>query len=147
MTTDAMFQIVNMIALAGWLALLLAWALPVWAERIAGLLLPALLSVGYAGLVLGFWSRAEGGFGSLGAVMQLFTMPEIALAGWIHYLAFDLFVGAWEVRTARREGIAFLLVAPCLVLTFLFGPAGFLGFTALRAARAAQRGVAAEVRQ
>ena len=147
MTTDAMFQIVNMIALAGWLALLLAWALPVWAERIAGLLLPALLSVGYAGLVLGFWSRAEGGFDSLGAVMQLFTMPEIALAGWIHYLAFDLFVGAWEVRTAHREGIAFLLVVPCLVLTFLFGPAGFLAFTALRAARAAQRGVAAEVRQ
>lgn len=138
MTTDAMFQIVNMIALAGWLALLLAWALPVWAERIAGLLLPALLSVGYAGLVLGFWSRAEGGFDSLAAVMQLFTMPEIALAGWIHYLAFDLFVGAWEVRTARREGIAFLLVVPCLVLTFLFGPAGFLLFTGLRAARATQ---------
>ena len=72
----------------------------------------------------------------------LFTSPEIALAGWIHYLAFDLFVGAWEVRTARREGIAFLLVLPCLALTFLFGPAGFLVFSMLRAARATQLNVA-----
>ena len=78
--------------------------------------------------------------------MALFTMPEIALAGWIHYLAFDLLVGAWEVRTARREGIAFLLVLPCLALTFLFGPAGFLAFSALRAARLAQRGVAGAAR-
>ena len=78
--------------------------------------------------------------------MALFTMPEIALAGWIHYLAFDLLVGAWEVRTARREGIAFLLVLPCLALTFLFGPAGFLAFSALRAARAAQRGVGGAAR-
>ena len=71
--------------------------------------------------------------------MQLFTQPEIALAGWIHYLAFDLFIGAWEVRTARAERIPFLLVVPCLALTFLFGPAGYLAFTALRGARAAIR--------
>ena len=66
--------------------------------------------------------------------MALFTSPEIALAGWVHYLAFDLLVGAWEVRTAQREGLAFLLVLPCLLLTFLFGPAGFLLFNALRIA-------------
>lgn len=69
--------------------------------------------------------------------MQLFTQPEIALAGWVHYLAFDLLIGAWEVRTARAERIPFLVVIPCLALTFLFGPAGYLAFTALRAARAA----------
>ena len=62
---------------------------------------------------------------------------ESALAGWTHYLAFDLFIGAWEVRTARAERIPFLAVVPCLALTFLFGPAGYLAFSALRAARAA----------
>ena len=46
--------------------------------------------------------------------MPLFTSPEIALAGWIHYLAFDLFIGAWEVRTARAERIPFLLSSPAL---------------------------------
>ncbi len=144
MASDAIFRAAGMAAMAGWLALLLSWAIPVWADRIAGMILPALLSVAYAGLVLGYWSRAEGGFGSLDEVMALFTGREIALAGWLHYLAFDLFVGAWEVRTARREGIAFLLVVPCLVLTFLFGPAGFLAFAGLRAAGATRRTVAAE---
>jgi len=45
----------------------------------------------------------------------------------------DLFVGAWIARTARAEGFAHLLVLPCLVLTYLFGLAGLLVFTALRA--------------
>ena len=135
MSNDAVFGIANLLALAGWVALLLGFRFPVWAERIAGLAVPLLLSVAYAGLILAFWTRAPGGFSTLPDVMALFTMPEIALAGWLHYLAFDLLVGAWEVRTARREGIGFLLVAPCLVLTFLFGPAGFLLFSALRLAR------------
>ncbi len=142
MAAETVFQVVNMLALLGWVALALAWVAPVWAERVAGLSVPVLLAVAYSGLVLAFWTRAPGGFGSLGEVMALFTMPEIALAGWIHYLAFDLFVGAWEVRTARREGIGFLFVLPCLVLTFLFGPAGFLLFSTLRAARATQRSAA-----
>ena len=135
MTNDLVFQTASTLALAGWAVLVLGWRAPVWSQRIAGLVLPLLLSVAYAGLILAFWTRAPGGFGSLPEVMALFTLPEIALAGWIHYLAFDLLVGAWEVRTARREGIAFLLVLPCLALTFLFGPAGFLLFSALRAGR------------
>jgi hypothetical protein len=142
MDSEVVFGAVNMLALAGWAALVLGWRWPVWSQRVGGIAVPLLLAVAYAGLVLAFWSRAPGGFGSLAEVMALFTMPEIALAGWIHYLAFDLFVGAWEVRTARREGIAFLLVLPCLVLTFLFGPAGFLLFLMLRAATATRLDVA-----
>jgi hypothetical protein len=135
MTPDTLFQLANPLALAGWIVLALSPLAPRAADRIAGLAIPAVLSVAYAGLILAFWSGAAGGFGSLPEVMALFTMPEIALAGWIHYLAFDLLIGAWEVRTARREGIPHVLVLPCLGLTFLFGPAGFLLFLALRAAR------------
>jgi len=64
--------------------------------------------------------------------MVLFETPAIALAGWLHYLAFDLFIGAWQVRTARTASIPHLLILPCLALTFLFGPAGLLCFFALR---------------
>ena len=64
--------------------------------------------------------------------MALFTQPEVALAGWLHYLAFDLFVGAWETRVGREERIPHLLVIPCLLLTFMFGPIGFVAFLALR---------------
>lgn len=137
MNPDDIFRIGNMTAMAGWLVLLASPFAPKLADRMSGLAIPALLSVAYAGLVLAFWSGAPGGFDSLPNVMLLFTKPEIALAGWIHYLAFDLLIGGWEVRTARAERIPFLLVVPCLALTFLFGPAGYLAFSALRAARAA----------
>lgn len=138
MSPDTIFQAANALAIAGWVALLLAPVAPALADRVAATAIPLLLAVAYAGIVLAFWSRATGGFGSLAAVMALFRDPWIALAGWLHYLAFDLFVGAWSVRTARREGIAFALVVPCLALTFLFGPAGLFAFATLRAARVAR---------
>jgi hypothetical protein len=132
MTPDALFQITNPLALLGWMALALSPLAPRAALAVAGVAIPLLLSVAYAGLVLAFWSGAPGGFGTLADVQLLFTDPNIALAGWVHYLAFDLFVAAWATRTAREEGIPHLFLLPCLVLTFLFGPAGFLAFTALR---------------
>ncbi|MEZ4218971.1 MAG: ABA4-like family protein [Myxococcota bacterium] len=54
------------------------------------------------------------------------------LAGWVHYLCFDLFVGAWIVREARR-----IDVAPRVELLFawLLGPLGLLLFLARRARR------------
>jgi hypothetical protein len=139
MELEILFQAGSMAALAGWLSLLTSPWIPAWADRVSETAIPLLLSVAYAALVMAFWSGAAGGFDSLANVMRLFGMPEIALAGWLHYLAFDLFVGAWEVRTARAEGIAFPLVVPCLALTFMLGPAGFLTFAALRAAHGLAR--------
>lgn len=137
MTADphVLIQVAGPLALLGWLALVLA---PRLADPVAALVIPALLAVGYTALILVHWAEAPGGFGSLAEVMALFTDPGIALAGWVHYLAFDLFVGAWITRTARAEGIAHLLILPCLALTFLFGPAGLLAFTALRETFAAR---------
>ena len=64
--------------------------------------------------------------------MKLFTNEWATLAGWIHYLAFDLFVGAWEVKDAQEKNISHWFVIPCLILTFLFGPIGFLLYSILR---------------
>ena len=69
----------------------------------------------------------------------LFGQPWLLLAGWVHYLAFDLFVGSWEVRDARERGIPHLAVVPCLALTFMFGPAGWLAYAGLRTAFAQRR--------
>jgi hypothetical protein len=139
MNPDTLFQIANLTAMTGWLVLLLSPFLPKLADRISGLIIPLLLAVAYCGLILAFFGQSEGGFDTLDNVMKLFTKPEVVLAGWIHYLAFDLFIGAWEVRTARAESIAFFIVIPCLVLTFMFGPAGLLAFMAVRAAYGAAR--------
>lgn len=133
MPLDALFQSAGALAVTGWLALALAPLAHRAATLYAGLALPAVLSAGYTALILVFWSGAEGGFDNLASVMRLFDSPGVALAGWVHYLAFDLVVGASITRTARAEGIPHLLLLPCLGLTFLFGPVGFLLFLALRA--------------
>lgn len=139
MDLDTLFSAASTTALAGWIVLALSPLSPRWAERISGQALPVVLSVVYTGLALAYFAGAEGGFGTLDDVARLFTSREIVLLGWVHYLAFDLFVGAWEVRTARAERIPFLLVLPCLVFTFILGPAGFLLFTIIRIARASVR--------
>jgi hypothetical protein len=129
-----LFDLVGPLSMAGWALLVAAPLAPRLADLVAGQAIPAALAVVYAALVLVNWAGAEGGFGSLAEVMRLFDDPGVALAGWTHFLAFDLFVGAWEVRTARRAGLPHLLVLPCLGLTLLFGPAGFLLFLGLMAA-------------
>ncbi len=62
----------------------------------------------------------------------LFSNRWVLLAGWIHYLCFDLFIGSWQVRDAAANNISHWLVIPCLFLTFMFGPVGLLLYFALR---------------
>ena len=66
--------------------------------------------------------------------MLLFTSPTAVLGGWIHYLVFDLFVGAWIVRDARRESINHWLTVPLLFITLMAGPAGLMLYLLLRLA-------------
>ncbi len=132
MAPDALFQLAGPIAILGWVLLAVSPLAPRYFLPVAGFVLPVVLSLGYFALILAFWSSAEGGFDSLASVMQLFESPGVALAGWVHYLAFDLFVGGWITRDARAHGLPHLAILPCLLLTFLFGPIGFLLYLALR---------------
>jgi hypothetical protein len=131
---ELIFAIANPLAMLGWVGLAVFPGRKLVVDGISGIAIPALLALAYAGLVAAFFADAEGGFSSIAAVRALFQSDALLVAGWLHYLAFDLFVGAWEVRTARSEAIPHLLVIPCLALTFLFGPLGFLFFLILRAA-------------
>lgn len=134
MSPDVIFSICNTAVLPGWLLLVV---LPRWkwtARLITSVIIPALLGLVYLYLVITQFGKTEGGFGSLSQVQQLFQNPAMLLAGWIHYLAFDLFIGSWEVRDAQRLGLNHLLVIPCLALTFLFGPIGLLLYLLIRLA-------------
>jgi chromate transport protein ChrA len=99
---------------------------------ITACVLPSILAVVYAVLLFSKFGSAEGNFNSLAGVKGLFSVDELLLAGWIHYLAFDLFVGSWEVRDAQRHGIRHWWVLPCLFLTLMFGPFGLLVYWILR---------------
>jgi ABA DEFICIENT 4-like len=131
MTAEQLFSMVNLLALLSWVALA---ALPrvSWVARVvSGVAVPAILSAVYVALLVTQWGTG-GGFSTLDAVARLFANPWLLLAGWTHYLAFDLLVGSWEVQDARRLGIPHLLVLPCLFLTFMVGPAGWLVYQAVR---------------
>ena len=73
---------------------------------------------------------------------ERFQKRELLLAGWIHYLCFDLFIGAWEVRDSQANGIPHLVVIPCLIMTFMLGPIGLLFYFAIRTAKLRNASVA-----
>jgi hypothetical protein len=132
-TAEAVFAAANLVAVVGWV-LLVAAPRSQRATAVAGTMIPLALSGAYLTLLALFVGGARGGFSSLQAVAELFANPWLLLAGWIHYLAFDLFVGAWETRDAMQRGVPRLLLIPCLGLTFMLGPIGLLAYATARGA-------------
>lgn len=134
MTHEQIFSAMNLLGLAGWAALALA-PLRRGALILAARAVAVLLAVAYAVLM----TRAmlgpdggDGGFGSLAGVMSLFSHAAVMLPAWIHYLAFDLWVGTWEAEDAGKSGVPHWLLLPALALTLWFGPMGLLLYLVLR---------------
>ena len=132
MKAEQIFSIANLIAMIGWIILVIAPRWIVTRKVVLSGAIPLLLSGAYLILIILFFGKSEGGFGSLADVMKLFTNEWATLAGWINYLAFDLFVGTWEVKDAQERKISHWFVIPCLFLTFMLGPIGFLLYSILR---------------
>jgi hypothetical protein len=132
MSFAQIFSLASTTALIGWFCLIFLprYALVTRALRYG---LIGGLSTLYAALIMLFFFRIEGGgFNSITEVRALFLSDAGLLAGWIHYLAFDLFVGMWIGQEADRAGVNRLLQAPILLATFMFGPIGLLLFLAMR---------------
>jgi hypothetical protein len=135
MTASGLFSVFNMLAMSGWIILALGVALKRdWLrDAVAGTYIPIVISAAYAILITFFFAGAEGGFDTLENVQKLFTSPWAALAGWIHYLAFDLFVGSRIARGFAEQGLPRWPLVVLLPLTFLFGPIGYLAFEIIKA--------------
>ena len=133
MKPETLFNIVNMTAPLGWLLLIFAprWR---WTQRIVlslGIIL--ILSVIYVTMFfMNIAAFKPDSFNSLAGVMALFKAPEAVVIGWVHYLAFDLFVGCWEVGNAQKAGVPHGWVIPCLIFTFMLGPTGLLMYFIIR---------------
>ena len=135
MNLEQIFSAMSLLAVVGWLCLLLAplrrRALIIAARGVATALAGA--SVGL--LIYGLTQPGlpeGGGFGSLAGVMTLFAVPAVMLPAWIHYLCFDLWVGTWEIEDAPNAGVPHWLMIPVLGLTFMYGPAGLLAYLVIR---------------
>jgi len=134
MSADLLFTICSIAVMPGWALLVI---LPRWRWTlglISSGVIPFVLGLAY--IAIFFTKGLEGpegsGFGSLEAVMLLFSVPYAVTIGWIHYLAFDLFVGCWELQDSQKKGIPPLLMLPCLLLTFMLGPTGLVVYLLIR---------------
>ncbi len=128
---ETLFSMASALAAISWLVLAVTPLSWLWPARVASTAALG-ISMLYVALIVSFWSEGEGGFDSLASVASLFETRGLLLAGWVHYLAFDLFVGIWERGESLRIGLSRWLLIPCLFLTFMFGPAGWLAFVAAR---------------
>lgn len=144
LTPETIFLLCNNTAAIGWIVLILTPRFPSFARLLIPVVMCGLLAVVYLYLVVSDFSGAEGSFTSLAGVAQFFSDPNVVLAGWIHYLVFDLFIGCWEVRDSRRHGIHHLLMIPALLLTFLLGPIGLLTYFVIRLIRTRSLNLACE---
>lgn len=138
MSAEQIFSFANLFALVGWLPLLFA-PLRRRACVAAARWFAAILAGGYVSLIV--YSVVSGSGGpspdvtTLAGLAALFSRPEVLLVGWVHYLAFDLWVGCWIAEDAPDARIGHGLVAPCLVLTFVVGPVGLMTYLVLRTVR------------
>ena len=136
MDLETIYSLLNISVMPAWALLIFA---PNWrgTEKIVhAVFIPLILACFYIYYLI--WAiflggGAEGaGMSSLSQVMHMFDSPVSTLAGWAHYLVFDLFVGAWIVRDGMRRGISALWRAPCLIFTLMFGPVGLAMYLILR---------------
>jgi hypothetical protein len=127
MEPAVLFKLANLIAMLGWVAMIILHDRPITYRLIFnGIIL--LLSLFYASAIA--WSFSEpqgqGDFSSLEGVMALFTNPKSVLAGWVHYLAFDMMMGLLMIHVSARHGVNRFVLLPVLFFTFMFGPVGLL---------------------
>ena len=141
MPWDAIFGYANLYAL-------LCWAVLAFApkrEQIVPYLFYAgggALALSYAVLIVSLMAGwisdggAPGGpsadFTTLAGIMAIFDTPGGATIGWIHYLAFDLFVGIWAARNADRRGINRIIQLPILFFILMAGPLGLVLYLIIR---------------
>lgn len=139
MSLEAAFSLANALVFPQWLLMIFAprWQVTQWLTRL--LFIPAALAIMYAFYL--FSSSSSGldfmSFATLKGVMTLFETggERVMLAGWIHYLAFDLVAGSWILRDGQQRGIAHGWLVPCLLFCFMLGPTGLLLYVIVRAVR------------
>ena len=132
MSASQVYDFCNSFALTSWILMIFVpkWK---WTPRIILGLIVVILGLLYSYFLLDSFSFAMfESFGSLEGIMALFTSSEAVLAGWIHYLAFDMVVGWFILRDSQKNKINHFLIIPCLILTFIVGPIGFLLYIAVR---------------
>lgn len=135
MNADLLFKLASTFVLMGWILLIF---FPRWNKSgfIVEWGIAGILALAYTVLVLsGLGQFNPESFSTLASVKALFQEDSAVVAGWIHYLCFDLLTGLYIVRKAYQSGFSHWIAVLCLPFTFMFGPMGFLLFSIIRLAK------------
>lgn len=130
------FYVCNYGVIGAWLLLALAPKSEFTHRVVFSGVVPLLFGTAYGLILFSDWgNNPDAHVFTLDGVMAVFTSRQTTVAAWIHYLVFDLFVGAWITRDAARHGIPHLWITPLLLMTLAFGPLGLMGYLLLRGAK------------
>lgn len=132
MKPSTLFSICNTIAPLAWLLMIISPRWKVTKSIVLNLVIPLFFSIVYGSLLFSMGGISFSDFGSLEGIKKLFSNDYALVLGWIHFLAFDLFVGSWILFNSQRNGLPHLLIIPCLLGTFMFGPIGLLLYVVIR---------------
>lgn len=135
MDYELMYQIANAIVVVPWMLMIFLPRGKVTDWAVYSYFVPLLLGLAYVIFFSQSLSQSNpdlANFSTLEGLMGLFQSKGAVLAGWLHYLAFDMVVGIWMVKNAQKHNIAHLWVIPCLLLAFMAGPTGFVLYWLIR---------------
>lgn len=134
MSPEAVFSLANTLVLPQWLLMVVAprWFVTKWLMN--SFLIPVCLAVIYIIYLFGNGLPDFAAFGTLAGVKGLFSKggDGVMLAGWVHYLAFDLVAGTFVVRDSQEKGISHWLIVLPLFFCFMLGPIGLLLYWLIR---------------
>jgi hypothetical protein len=65
-------------------------------------------------------------------VTKVFSDSTAVLAGWAHFIVFDLFTARFFLQDSARIGIPHLVVVPCILGCMFFGPVGLLTYVVVK---------------
>jgi len=131
--TTILFDVCNLLILLVWGLVLFFPRQKISENLISYPWVPLGISFFYSYFIVVSGGLVEADFSSLEGIVSLFknTTPESAAAGWLHYLAFDFWVGTWIIRHSRKNEIAHLAIILPLLCTFMLGPVGIMIYSLL----------------
>ena len=131
MLYETIFNIFNSGILLFWMLLLFFPKQSITQKVIAYPWVPLFIAFGYIyfmGMNSGTFSAD---FTSLNGLTEMFqnANPQGVAAGWLHYLAFDFWVGCWMLKNSQEKGVKHLWMLVPMLFTFMLGPVGIIIYT------------------
>ena len=126
--TEILFNICNTLMILVWGFILFAPNISFSKQLIAFPWVPIGISFFYTYFLIISGGISEADLTSILGITTLFqnATTESAAAGWLHYLAFDFWVGTWIIRHSQKHFIRHWMIILPLIFTFMLGPVGVL---------------------